>query len=134
MAKIYATTAIPYMNAAPHVGHALDYLLADAFARYQKMQGNEVVLQAGSDEHGNKIFKKASEQNLDPQTYVDRNVAKFQDFIHMLGVEYTHFIRTTSPEHKKLVQQIWLKLQDHIYAGEYEGWYCEGCEGFVTQK
>lgn len=134
MAKVYATTAIPYMNAAPHVGHALDYLLADAFKRYQDMQGNEVVLQAGSDEHGNKIFKKAAEQGLNPQNYVDQNVAKFQDFIQMLGVEYTSFMRTTSPEHKKLVRQIWLKLQDYIYAGEYEGWYCEGCESFVTQK
>ena len=134
MSKAYVTTAIPYMNAAPHVGHALDYLLADVYARYRSEQGDEVKFQAGSDEHGNKIFKKALENGLEAQAYVDLNVEKFQDFIAKLGVKYTDFIRTTSPEHEKLVQQIWLRLKNHIYAGEYEGWYCEGCEGFATQK
>ena len=134
MEKVYLTTAIPYVNGAPHIGHAMDYLLADTYARYQKSLGNEVRFQAGTDEHGNKIFKKAKELNVPVQEYVDANARKFQDFISKLGVEYTDFVRTSSPEHERRVQKIWLKLKDHIYKSAYEGWYCEGCERFVTDK
>ena len=84
MEKVYITTAIPYVNGVPHVGHALDYLLADTCSRYQKMIGNEVRYQAGTDEHGNKIFKKAKELNVPVQEYVDENAKKFQDFIKKL--------------------------------------------------
>lgn len=134
MEKVYITTAIPYVNGVPHVGHALDYLLADTCSRYQKMIGNKVRYQAGTDEHGNKIFKKAKELNVPVQEYVDENAKKFQDFIHKLGVEYTDFVRTTDSEHKKRVQEIWEKLSDHIYLAKYEGWYCTGCERYITDK
>lgn len=134
MTKTYITTAIPYVNGAPHIGHALDYLLADVFARYRTLRGDEVRFQAGTDEHGNKIFQKASDNNIDVQAYVDNNSAKYRDFIKLLGVEYTDFIRTTDPEHEKRCQAIWQKLSDHIYLDSYEGWYCEGCEGFVSDK
>ncbi len=134
MSKIYLTTAIPYVNGAPHIGHALDYLLADTYARYQREKGNEVRFQAGTDEHGNKIYKKAAELGLDTQQYVDENTKKFQEFIKKLGVEYTDYIRTTSDEHKKRCQEIWQKLESHIYKNSYEGWYCEGCERFITDK
>ena len=89
MAKVYITTAIPYMNGAPHIGHAMDYCLADTYARYQKLIGNEVRLQAGTDEHGNKIEQKARELGVPVKEYVDNNVASFKDFISKLGVEYT---------------------------------------------
>ena len=132
--EIYITTAIPYVNGAPHIGHAEDYLLADIYARYQTMQGKNVRFQAGTDEHGNKIEKKAKEQQIDIKTYVDQNSAKFQDFLSKFDIQYMDFIRTTDPSHTERVQKIWQRLEKHIYSSSYDGWYCEGCERFVTQK
>lgn len=112
----------------------MDYLLADVCRRYHLLLGDEVRLQAGTDEHGSKIAAKAKELNLDPQTYVDENAKKFQDFIKKLEVEYTDFVRTTDEDHVKNVQKVWMKLKPHIYLDSYEGWYCTGCESFITQK
>ena len=134
MSKIYLTTAIPYVNGAPHIGHACDYLLADTYARYQRGKGNEVRFQTGTDEHGNKIAKKAEALGVDVQEYVDENSQKFQDFIKKLGISSTDFIRTTNSDHEKRCQEIWKKLESHIYKDSYEGWYCDGCERYVTQK
>lgn len=134
MSKVYITTAIPYVNGAPHIGHAMDYCLADTYARYRKLIGDEVKFQAGTDEHGNKIFLKAKEMGVPVEEYVAANAKKFQDFIHELGVSYTDFIRTTDETHERLCQEIWKRLTDHIYADRYEGWYCTGCERFVTEK
>lgn len=134
MKKYYITTAIPYVNGNPHLGHAMDYILADVLRRYMLMQGREVRFQAGTDEHGEKIFKKSAENNIPVKEYVDANSARFQEFIHSLGVEYTDFVRTTDEDHERRCQAIWTKLSDHIYKDKYEGWYCEGCEGFVTDK
>ena len=114
MTTKYITTAIPYVNGKPHVGHALDYLLADVYARYQTSQGNKVRFQAGTDEHGYKIYNKAKEQGIPVEQYVDENSQKFRDFIEMLGVEPTDFIRTSNAEHARRVQQIWKKIEDHI--------------------
>ena len=130
--KTYITTAIPYVNGVPHLGHAEDYLLADIFAKYRRMQGDEVRFQAGTDEHGNKIEKKAEELGIEVKSYVDENSQKFKDFIAKLGVEYTDFIRTTDDNHIKNVQKIWEKLSPHIYQNTYKGWYCSGCERFIT--
>lgn len=130
----YITTAIPYVNGAPHVGHALDYLLADVYVRYQKEQGTTVRFQAGTDEHGNKIFNKAKSLHLPVEQYVAENAAKFQDFIKSLDVEPTDFIRTSDADHARRVQLIWEKIKDHIYPDTYEGWYCSGCERFITDK
>lgn len=132
MSKTYITTAIPYVNGAPHIGHALDYLLADTYARYAKLRGETVRFQVGTDEHGNKIADKAAASQLSPQAFVDQNSATFKDFIHALGVEYTDFIRTTDPHHIASCQQIWQQLQPHIYKSTYTGWYCTGCEGYAT--
>ena len=134
MAKSYITTAIPYMNGAPHIGHALDYCLADVYSRYQKMIGNEVRFQAGTDEHGSKIFQKAKELGIPVEQYVAENTNQFKDFIKKLGVEYTDFVRTTDEWHQKRCQEIWKKLENHIYLAKYEGWYCTGCERFITDK
>jgi len=98
------------------------------------MRGEDVRMQAGTDEHGEKIFKKAAENNIPVKEYVDGNSAHFQEFIHSLAVEYTDFVRTTDEDHERRCQAIWTKLSDHIYKDKYEGWYCEGCEGFVTDK
>ena len=134
MKESYITTAIPYVNGNPHLGHAMDYLLADTLRRYMMSQGQKVRFQAGTDEHGNKIFKKAAEAGISTQEFTDQNSKKFQDFIASLGVEYTDFIRTTNPDHERRCQEIWRRLKDHIYKDSYEGWYCEGCEAFVTDK
>lgn len=134
MAKVYITTAIPYMNGAPHIGHAMDYCLADTYARYQKLIGNDVRLQAGTDEHGNKIEQKAKELGVPVKEYVDNNVASFKEFISKLDVEYTDFVRTTDEDHERRVKEIWKKLSPYIYKAKYAGWYCTGCERYVTEK
>lgn len=134
MDKVYITTAIPYVNGNPHIGHAMDYCLADVLARYFQMCGKEVKFQAGTDEHGNKIFQKAKELGVSVEKYTTENTEKFKDFIHKLGVSYTDFIRTTDTEHVKRCQEIWRKLSDHIYLAKYEGYYCTGCERFVMKK
>ena len=134
MMKKYITTAIPYVNGAPHIGHAMDYCLADVCARFFRLTGDEVRLQAGTDEHGGKIAQKAEEKGVPVQEYVDRNAGIFKEFIGKLGVEYTDFVRTTDKEHERRVQEIWKKLSNHIYKAEYEGWYCTGCERFITDK
>lgn len=134
MEKVYLTTAIPYVNGVPHIGHAMDYCLSDTYARYQRLIGKEVRFQVGTDEHGNKIDLKAKELGVPVKEYVDENAKKFQDFIKDLGVSYTDFIRTTDASHEKSCQEIWRKLKDHIYLAKYEGWYCTGCERFVTAK
>ena len=134
MTKKYVTTAIPYMNGNPHIGHAMDYCLADVCARYLRLCGDEVRFQAGTDEHGGKIYQKAVERDMSPQEYVDERARTFKDFIKKLDVEYTDFVRTTDDEHVKRVQEIWMKLKPYIYLDEYEGWYCTGCERFITPK
>lgn len=132
--NLYITTAIPYVNGVPHIGHALDYTLADIWARYQKQNGRDVRFQVGTDEHGNKIAAKAAAANVEPQVYVDSMYGNFQTLIKALNVEYTDFIRTTDGHHKGAVQYIWQQLAPYIYKGTYEGWYCQGCENFVTDK
>lgn len=134
MSKIYICTAIPYVNGNPHLGHAMDYLLADTYARYHRLRGNEVRFSAGTDEHGNKVFSTAAKNHIDIDTYTAENSAKFRDFINKLDITYTDFVRTTDPNHMRRCQEIWQKLTPHIYSGEYDGWYCEGCERFVTEK
>lgn len=134
MNKVYITTAIPYVNGDPHIGHAMDYCLADVYARYRRLQGDEIRFQAGVDEHGNKIYQKAVELGIPVEEYVDQNTNKFKNFIARLDVSYTDFIRTTDEEHQRRCQEIWRRLEDHIYKARYEGWYCSGCERFVTDK
>lgn len=131
---LYICTAIPYVNGNPHIGHAMDYLLADIWTRYQKQQGYDVRFQVGTDEHGNKIAAKAAEKSMDPKAYVDSMYGVFEAFIQKLGVQYTDFVRTTDIHHEAAVQFIWQKLEPYIYKNAYEGWYCVGCEAFVTDK
>ena len=132
--KLYITTAIPYVNASPHIGNAMDYLIADIWARHQRKLGNEVKFQVGTDEHGNKIAIKARDAGLETQAYVDQNATKFKDFIGKMNASYTDFVRTTDIHHKAAVQYIWKQLEPYIYKKSYEGWYCQGCEAFVTDK
>lgn len=132
--KLYITTAIPYVNALPHIGNALDYLLADIWTRYQKQNGREVRFQVGTDEHGNKIAAKAAEAGLAPQAFTDQMYVNFENLMKKVGASYTDFIRTTDEHHVTSVQYIWQKLQPYIYKGSYQGWYCVGHEAFFTDK
>lgn len=134
MSKVYICTAIPYVNGNPHIGHAMDYLLADTYARYHRLKGDEVRFQVGTDEHGNKVFSTAQKNHIPVEEYVQENSDKFREFIKRLNISYTDFVRTTDSEHVRSVQEVWKKLEPHIYSAEYDGWYCEGCERFVTQK
>ena len=132
--KLYITTAIPYVNGAPHIGNALDYLLADIWTRYQKQNDHEVRFQVGTDEHGNKIAAKAAELGLTPKAYTDSTYVNFESLMRKMNTSYTDFVRTTDDHHVGAVQYIWQVLQPYIYKKSYEGWYCVGCESFVTDK
>lgn len=128
----FITTPIYYVNATPHIGHAYTTVAADTLARFKKLQGEKVFFSAGTDEHGMKIQKKAEEAGENPQDFANEIVIQFQDLWKKLNVEYTRFIRTTDPDHKKAVQKVLQALYDKgaIYKGSYEGLYCVGCEQF----
>jgi methionyl-tRNA synthetase len=132
--KLYITTAIPYVNSTPHVGNAIDYLCADIWARYQRQNGHEVRFSVGTDEHGNKIAAKAAELGLDPKTFTDKMSANFAQLMQKMDTTYTDFVRTTDEHHMAAVQYIWKVLKPYIYKSSYEGWYCVGCESFITDK
>lgn len=132
--NLYVTTAIPYVNGTPHIGNALDYLLADIWARYQRQNGHEVRFQVGTDEHGNKIAAKAQEVGMAPQEFTDKMYGNFEILMKKMDTSYTDFIRTTDINHKAAVQYIWQKLTPYIYKDKYEGWYCMGHEAFFTDK
>jgi methionyl-tRNA synthetase len=127
----YITTTLPYVNADPHIGHALEFIRADVIARWKKIQGYEVFFNTGTDEHGLKIFTKAQSLGIDPQKYVDQAAAKFREIMPALGIsEDANFIRTTDPHHVKAAQEFW-KLVDkkgYIYKKHYSVKYCVGCE------
>lgn len=132
--KLYITTAIPYVNGTPHIGNALDYLLADIWTRFQKQNGHDVRFQVGTDEHGNKIAAKATELGLSPKEYTDKMYGNFELLMKKVDAQYTDFIRTTDPHHVGASQYIWQKLQPYIYKSSYDGWYCMGHEAFFTEK
>jgi len=133
MKKFYISTAIPYANAAPHIGNAIDYILADAISRYHQQQKFSVFFSTGTDEHGQKIAGKAAEAGTSPQEYTDAILKDFKAFAEALNIEYSYWIRTTEPKHIKGAQAIWKALSKHIYKKSYTGWYCVGCEAFVTE-
>jgi methionyl-tRNA synthetase len=126
----YITTTLPYVNADPHIGFALEIIQADIVARYKKLRGYEVFFNTGTDEHGLKIHQKAIEQGDETQIYVDRFAHRFMALKDILNLSYTHFIRTTDKHHIKAAQVFWnicLEKGD-IYKAEYETKYCIGCE------
>ncbi len=129
--KFYITTTLPYVNAEPHIGFALEIVQADIIARYHKLLGDDVFFNTGTDEHGLKIYRKALEEGKDPQKYVDEYAEKFRNLKKALNLsDDLHFIRTTDEHHKKAAQEFW-KLCDKngdIYKGTYKTKYCVGCE------
>ncbi|MDR0956957.1 MAG: methionine--tRNA ligase [Candidatus Nomurabacteria bacterium] len=138
MSKYYITTAIPYANAAPHIGTAMDYLYGDILLRYQtEILKNEALMSIGTDEHGAKIAQKAADQGLTPQEFVDNLQPEFVKMRKAMNLDFDHIVnvRTTDPDHVRRVQEIWRKLDAAgvIYKSTYEGWYCVGCEAFLTE-
>jgi len=137
MKKFYITTSIPYANAAPHIGFALEAVQADVLARYYRNLKKDVFFLTGTDEHGLKIKKAAENAGKTPEAFVDEISRKFQDLAESLNISNTDFIRTTDKErHIPAIVKIWNKLQENgdIYKKAYKGWYCSGCEAFVTEK
>lgn len=134
--KYYITTPIYYPSAEFHIGHCYTTIIADAIARYKRLTGYDVFFQTGSDEHGEKIEKKANENNVTPKEYVDKIIENAKDLWASLGISYDYFIRTTDKNHEEAVQKIFKKLyeQKDIYKGEYKGLYCVPCESFWTES
>ncbi|GAC1388155.1 MAG: hypothetical protein NVS1B7_7380 [Candidatus Saccharimonadales bacterium] len=129
----FITTSIPYANGEPHIGHALEFVMADVLARNARAQGKPVIFSTGSDEHGNKIAEKAAEQGITPKQLSDGNSQLFRDLCKLLHISNDRFIRTTDAGHEQRAQLIWKALAKDIYKGTYEGLYCTGCEEFVTE-
>src|SRR3989344_4258096 len=132
----YITTTIPYVNAEPHVGFALEIVQADALARYYRLIGRDVFFSTGSDEFGQKIWDGAKKEGKTTQEYVDHYAKRFDDLKLSLNLSYDNFIRTTSEHHIQASQELW-KLcasKGDIYKKKYSGLYCVGCELFVKEK
>ncbi len=137
MTRHFVTTAIDYPNAAPHMGHVLEKVLADIVARWLRLQGDEVRFQIGTDEHGLKIQQTADREKMTPRQLVDRNVPMFQDLYAKLGISADLFIRTADQNmHWPTVRELWKKLQAAgvLEKRMYTGFYCAGCERFLTKK
>jgi len=126
----YITTTLPYVNADPHIGFALEIVAADVIARYQKLIGKEVVFNTGTDEHGQKIYQEAIESGKSPQDYVDFYAEKFSDLKQMLNLNFSNFIRTTDTDHVAAAQEFWQRCKKNgdIYKKMYKTTYCVGCE------
>ncbi len=132
----YITTTLPYVNADPHIGFALEILQADALARAWRAQGDGVFFTSGTDEHGQKIFQKAQEEGKEVQAYADRYAAQFEKLRDALGLSNDAFIRTTDPSHVKAAQELWKRCAaaGDIYKKKYAGLYCVGDEAFVKES
>lgn len=130
MKPFYLTTTLPYVNAAPHLGHALEFVHADIIARYRRMRGDEVFFNIGTDEHGQKIYEKARAEGRAPQEYVDAYAENFRALAIQLGMSEHNFIRTTDSHHISSAQAFWRACRDKgdIYKKNYSVKYCVGCE------
>lgn len=134
--KFYIPVAIPYVNAPAHIGHAYEYVYADALARFYRGQGRDVFLSMGADEHGQKIAQSAAVQKMQPQEFADMIAQKFKELLRALSVEPTDFIRTTEERHIRGAQLFWQKsfASGDVEKDMFEGLYCVGCEEYKTEK
>ena len=135
--KFYITTSIAYANAAPHIGFAMEVCQADVLARYHRMKGDDVFFLSGTDENGAKMKKTAEEKGVEIQKFADENSARFQLLLDTLNISNNDFIRTTDKKrHWLAAQKLWNKLveAEDIYKSNYEGYYCVGCEAYLTEK
>src|SRR4030042_6102140 len=128
--KFYITTTLPYVNADPHIGFALEIIQADVIARYHKLLGEDVFFNFGTDEHGQKVYQKAKEKGKDPKAYCDEYTKKFDALKIALNLSYTNFIRTTDEHHIQAAQELWRRCVKNgfIEKGIYKAKYCVGGE------
>ncbi|MEA4910843.1 Methionine--tRNA ligase [bioreactor metagenome] len=128
--NFYITTTLPYVNASPHIGFAMEIIRADVVARYKRHAGYKVFFNTGTDEHGQKLFEAAKSENISTKEYVDKNFLGFLNLIEALNISSDTFIRTTEERHIKAAQEIWRRCEDngYIYKKNYEMKYCVGCE------
>lgn len=134
--KFYATTAIPYVNAAPHIGHALEFTQVDVIARIRRLLGSDVLTLSGSDENALKNVQAAEKAGLPVQEFIDRNAASFQDLARRLNIPFGVFQKGSDKQkHYAASQLLWKKCAEKgdIYKKEYKGLYCVGCEAFYTE-
>ena len=135
MKKFYVTTAIPYVNAFPHAGFALEIIQADTITRYHRLLGEDVYFVTGSDENSLKNVQAAEEEKISVKELVDRNAKKFKDLKKVLNLSWDDFIKTTEGRHVKGAQKLWQSCKkDDIYKKNYRGFYCVECENFYTEK
>ena len=136
MTKFYLTTAIDYVNGAPHIGHAYEKIQTDVLARHFRQRYDDVYFLTGTDEHGIKIQKTSAAMGIIPKELCDTNANKFKECWAGLDISYNKFIRTTDAEHEAIIQKIFKKLQENgdIYKHSYTGLYCAGCESFLSEK
>ena len=134
--KYYISTAIAYTSGKPHIGNTYEIVLADAIARFKRLQGYDVYFQTGTDEHGEKIELKAKEAGISPKQFVDEKSEGIKQIWDIMNTSYDNFVRTTDPNHEKVVQHIFKYMYDKgdIYLGKYEGWYCTPDEAFWTES
>ncbi len=130
----FVTTAIDYINAPPHIGHALEKVQADVMARYHRLLGEDVFFLTGSDEHGTKVEQAAKRASLRPQEFCDQMVKKFHLLKEKLNLSFDYYIRTTNPQHTRAAQNLWKACQKDIYNAKYSGYYCVGCEAYLTHS
>jgi methionyl-tRNA synthetase len=133
--SFYITTAISYVNAQPHMGHAYEAIATDVLARHRRQRGEDVFFLTGTDEHGEPVAQAAEREGVTPRELADRNAPRFQALMPRLEVSNDFFIRTSDPEHVAKVQEVLQRVYDngHVYAGTYEGWYCPRCADFKTE-
>lgn len=134
--RFYITTPIYYPSDKLHIGHAYTTTIADSLARWHKFTGKKVCFLTGSDDHGQKIQRIAKEKGMTPQAYVDEIVATFKELWSRLNIEYDVFLRTSSPNHQKAVQEVFQRIYDKgdIYKSKYQGWYCIPCETYWVES
>jgi methionyl-tRNA synthetase len=134
--NFYITTTLPYVNARPHLGFAIEVIRADALARFQRKMGKNVFFNTGTDEHGVKIFLKAQDEGITAQQLVDKNAELYKELMKSLTISNDAFIRTTDEHHQKAAQAFWNKCKDagYIEKRTYSGLYCRGCELFKTER
>jgi len=133
MNKYYVTTSLPYVNAEPHIGHAMELLNGDVLARWARARGNEVIFSTGTDEHGGKVAEKAAELGKTPKEFADQVSASFSEMTKQLNISNDRFIRTTDQGHEQRAKLIWKALKKDIYKSKYVGWYCTGDEAYFSE-
>ncbi|MFZ4985783.1 MAG: methionine--tRNA ligase [Blastocatellia bacterium] len=135
MNRFYVTTPIYYVNSRPHLGHLYTTMVADTITRYKRQRGVETFFLTGTDEHGQNIERAAEQAGIPVREHVDRIVAEFREVFLRFNLRFDHWIRTTDESHREGVTQFWRRVRDngYIYKGNYEGWYCVGCNGFLSE-